>query len=447
MTIINTLSHRMREEWQSPGVQKYLKNTGWAFLGKFFSLIISFITTIYVIRHLGPNNYGLLTFSISFVGLFSFLASLGIDNILYRELSKDIGRKDELLGTSLFLKITASLMAIIIILVSSHLLQNDQVTKLLILINSFTLFFSSFGVIGYFFQACVQAKYQASSLIIVSLILNSLKILVIFFNKGIIYFAFVFFLENLLYAIIGFILYTRSGNNIFSWRFKKELAFSLLKDSWPLMISSAFVLIYTRIDQVMLKFMTTNFNVGIYDAAARISEIWYFIPSLIISSIFPAIINSKKVGIEFFKTRLTKLYSLVFYLAVIVAFPVSFFAHSIIQILYGDDFIDGALVLSIYVWAGIPVFLTIAINTYLLAENKTWVSFTGSGIGMITNVFLNILLIPLYGIYGAAVATLISYSIIPFCLLLGAGNGHYILIKNGILYPLSWFFTILSKKN
>lgn len=431
--------NHIKDRWQHVGFQKYFKNTSWAFFGRIFSLGVSFLTTIYVIRHLGPDNYGLLTFSISFVGLFSFIASLGIDSILFRELSTDLTRKNELLGTSFFLKVTASAMAMILIFISTYIIKADSITRLLILINSFTLIFGAFGVIGYFFQARVQAKYQAISLILVTLVLSSLKILVIFFNKGIIYFAFVFFLENILYAIIALFLYTKSGNSLFNWSIKKAVAISLLKDSWPLMLSSAFIFIYTRVDQVMLKFITNNFNVGVYDAAARISEIWYFIPSLIISSIFPAILNSRKVSSEFFKERLIKLYSLMFYMAILVAIPVTLFSHLIIKTIYGNDFIQAAGVLSIYVWAAIPVFLTIALNTYLLAENKTMISFWGSAVGMVVNILLNIWLIPIYGIYGAASATLISYSLIPFSIILFKDTrAHILLIKDGVIYPFKW---------
>ena len=431
-----SLLKEIRGKWENEGFQKYFKNTSWALFGRIFSLGISFLTTIYVIRHLGPDNYGLLTFSVSFVGLFAFIATLGIDNILYKELSKNLERKDELLGTSLFLKILASVIAIIFISISTYLIKYDDVTKLLILINSFTLFFASFGIIGYFFQANIQYKYQAISLILVTLILSSLKILVILFDKGIIYFSFVFFLENILYALIGIYFYTISGNNIFNWKLKKTIAFNILRDSWPLMLSSALVVIYTKIDQVMLKFITNDFNVGIYDAAARISEVWYFIPALITNSIFPAIINSQKVGKEFFEMRLTKLYSLMFYMSICVALPVSLLSHQIIRAIYGNNFIQGAGVLGIYVWAGVPVFLTIAINTYLLSENKTKVLFVGSLIGTLTNILLNFWFIPIYGIYGAATATLISYSLIPLStLLFKETRVHNLLIKNGILYP------------
>lgn len=436
----STIFNHIKAGWQHAGFQKYFKNTGWALFGKVFSLGISFITSIYVIRHLGPSNYGLLTFSVSFVSLFSFIASLGVDSVLYRELSKDISKKDELIGTALFLKVIASCVAILAIWVTMFLTNTDAVTKLLIAINSCTLLFASFTVIGYYFQAKVQAQYQAISLIGVTLILNTLKVLVLYFNKGMIYFAFVLFLEYILYALFTFYFYSRSGNRLRDLTVKSTIAYSLLKDSWPLMLSSAFIIIYTRIDQVMLKFITTDFNVGIYDAAARISEVWYFIPALIISSVFPAIINAQKVDEAMFTGRLTKLYSVLFYMSFLVALPITLFSDMIIRTIYGPAFIQAGGVLSIYVWAGIPVFISMAVNTYLLAENKNTVAFVSSVIGMITNVLLNLWFIPLYGVYGAAYATLVSYSLVPLSIILFKDTrGQLVLIKNGITIPFVWF--------
>lgn len=434
-----TIITELKERWWDAGFQKYLKNTGWAFFGKFVSLIISFFAGIYVIRHLGPANYGLLSFSVSFVALFSFIASLGVDSVLYRELAKDISRRNELLGTALLLKVVASLAAMLAIFGGAYLLAVDALTKLLIFINSFTLLFSSFTVVGYYFQAKVQAKYQAIPLICVTLIMSLLKVGVIALNKGIIYFACVLAFEYVLYMLFNLYYYSRFGNSVFAFRFKKDVAISLLRDSWPLMLSSAFIIVYTRIDQVMLKFITNDFNVGIYDAAVRLSEVWYFIPALIIGSVFPAVINARKISESLFQARIVKLYSLLFYLSLCAAIPVSIFSHFIIRLVYGEGFMEAAGVLSVYVWAGVPVFLSMVLNTYLLAENKNIISFTGAAIGMVANVLLNLTFIPLYGVYGAAIATLISYTLVIGAALLFKGSREQIFfMKEGIVHPVRW---------
>lgn len=403
-----------KDKWSHSGFQKYVKNIGLIFIGKIISLAISFFTTIYVIRHLGPDNYGVVAFAVSFVGIFSFLSSLGIDQILYRELSNDISKKESLLGTGFGLKVIGSLSSFLLILIFSYFTNSNAITRLVIAINAAGMVFGAANVIGLYFQAQVKSIYQSLGLIIVTLILSVLKILVVYFDKGIIYFSLVLFLENVLYAIIGIYIYRREKNSIFKWRFDRGIAKSMLADSWPLILTVGFTLVYTRIDQVMLNFLTSSTaNVGIYDSAARLSEVWYFIPGLIVGAVFPAIVNARKTDIGVFRSRLVMLYSLMFYMGIIVAVPVSLFSKFIIVLIYGQAFVAASGVLSIYVWAGVPAFLSIAMGSYLVAENYARISFISSFVGMVSNVLLNLYLIPRFGMTGAAYATLISYSLIP----------------------------------
>ena len=99
-------------------------------------------------------------------------------------------------------------------------------------------------------------------------------------------------------------IYKKFKYKILSWKFNKKLALQILKDSWPLLFVGAFTLIYSRIDQVMVKQFIDQTAVGLYGAAVTIAEIWYFIPAIIISSLFPAIVNSKKINENVYKKRL-----------------------------------------------------------------------------------------------------------------------------------------------
>ncbi len=145
-------------------------------------------------------------------------------------------------------------------------------------------------------------------------------------------------------------------------------------------------------------------------------EAWYFIPVTLCNSIFPAIVNAKNVSIEFYNNRMQKLYDLLTWLAIGIAVPVTIFSDQIIQLLFGSEFSSAAPVLTIYIWAGVAVFLGVASSQFLINENLTKLSFIRNFIGMILNVVLNLILIPKYGIIGSAVATLVSYSVVIFVL-------------------------------
>ena len=102
------------------------------------------------------------------------------------------------------------------------------------------------------------------------------------------------------------------------------------------------------------------------------------------------------------------------WIAVAIALPTTFLAPWIIKILYGNAYSPAASVLSIYIWAGVFVFLGVASSQYLMAENYTRISFYRTFIGAIVNVILNIILIPKYTINGAAIATVVSYFVATF---------------------------------
>jgi O-antigen/teichoic acid export membrane protein len=418
----------LKEKWQHAGFQKYFQNTGWIFSMKVLSMIVSFIATLFIARNLGPTNFGQLSYAISFVGIFSFIASLGIDNILYRELIKYPDRRKEFLGSAFMIKITGGVIGIILISIFALLWATDDVSKILIIIISGTFIFNPFQIIGYEFQAQVKSKYPSIIAFVATLILNILKVIIILEGKGVIYLALILLLEPIIYALFYWIIYEKQiGSKISQWRFDKDIAIALLKDSWPLIFSGAFALVYSEIDQILIKNMIDAHAVGIYDSAVRVAEVWYFVPNIIMMSLFPAIINAKIVSAELYLKRLKKLSLLLTGLAVSIAIITTLFAPAMIYILYGVAFMSGTIILQIYVWSLIGSFLGSLVANYLVAENYRHISFFVNLIPMIVNVILDIYLIPKYGIIGPAWATLMAYSLSPMILLLFARTRKTIL--------------------
>ena len=402
----------------SSGSKRYFANTSWLLFERISRMVITLLVGIYIARYLGPSNYGLLSYAQSFVVLFSAIATLGLDNIVVRDLVGNEKKRDELLGVTFILKVAGSILLLGILAVVVRFTTNDNFTNLLIFIIALAIIFQSFNAIDFYFRSKVLAKYAvyARTASVVSSAI--IKFLLIYFKMGLIYFAAVTVIESVILAIVLIIMYTKQKLNIFNWRIKFDLAKRLLKDSWPLILSGIAISIYMRIDQVMIKEMVDTKGVGNYAVAVRLSEVWYFIPMAITSSVFPAIINAKKIGEKLYYGRLQKLYDLMTWLAVGIALPITFLANDIIRLLFGIQYQDAAGVLRIYIWAGIFVFLGVASSQYLIAENYTRVSFFVTFMGMIANVILNIILIPKYGINGAATATLLSQFMVAFSIIL-----------------------------
>lgn len=413
------------EKWQNAGFQRYFKNTGWMLISRIFGMVISFLSIIFIARQLGPENFGQLSYAVSFVSIFSIFAYFGIETVLYRDLIKYPDRKKEFLGTALIVKLTAGLFAAIITSGFAIFLADNDVSKILIFILTGTFIFNSFQIITYEFQSQVKSKYPAIVSILVTLTLNILKIFVVIGGKGVIYLASILLLESILYMIFYWSIYEKIlGEKINQWTFNKNIAVKLLKDSWPLIFSSAFALVYARIDQVFIKHMIDAHAVGIYDSAVKIAEAWYFIPGIIVGSLFPALINAKKHSEILYRERLRKLSILLLTIATTVAIITTILAPIIIKILYGQNFMGGVIILKIYVWANIATFLGILITNYLVAENYRKILFFISFIPMIMNIILNLIWIPKYGIVGSAYATLISYSLSPLSLILFKNTRH-----------------------
>lgn len=406
--------------WNSDGLKRYTANTLWALVARITSLVVSFFVSIYLVRYLGPENYGQLSYAISFVGLFSIISNVGIDNILYRDLIKYPSERNAYLGSAFIIKFAAGALASLATIISVYLLSTSDVSRLVIVLLSATFLFNAFNVIGYQFQADVAQKYTSIIALFAVFTLNLLKLLVIWMDEGILYIGVIFLIESILYAVLFLAAYLWRYGSLLNWRFSRRISLSLLRDSWPFIFIAAFTTIYARIDQVMLKHMMDASAVGLYDAAVRLAEIWLFVPALIASSLFPAIVNARENNPIEYKKRLVLLTGLLAIFGLLVAIPATILAEEMTLFLYGSAFIASAGVLSIYVWASVFASIDIVVRYFLIAENRRTLIFIISMGTALVNVGLNLFLIPKYGIIGAAWATLISYVLltVPFLLIL-----------------------------
>ncbi len=302
-----------------PGFKKYFANTSWLIVEKVFRSVLLLVVGVYVVRYLGPGQFGLLSYAISLFALFSAINTLGLDSIVVRELVKNEIKRDELLGTAFFLKLAGAFSVLAVLYIVIHFTSSDSLSNLLIFIIASSAIFQSFSVIDFYFQSKVLSKYVVYVQLVLLTVSSCIKLFLIWFQAPLLYFAVVFLVDGIILAIGLTIAYLSQKLNIFDWRFRTELAVRLLKDSWPLILSGIAVSIYMRIDQVMIKHMLDTEAVGQYAAAVKLSEVWNFIPMIICSSLFPAIINAKNRSKEFYQARLQKLYNLMVWTAIPIA--------------------------------------------------------------------------------------------------------------------------------
>ena len=320
------------------GFMKYFKNTSWLFGEKILRMVVGLFVGIWVARYLGPEQFGLFSYAKSFVGLFTAIATLGLNGIVVRELVKDESRCDELIGTTFWLKVMGAFGVLLILAIAINFTSNDTYTNTLVFIIASATIFQSFNVVDFYFQSKVMSKFVVYANIISFFLSSIVKIVLILNDAPLIAFAWVVLFDSLVLAL-GFVyfFFRNSSFKIKNLTFRRETAIDLLRDSWPLILSGIVISIYMKIDQVMIKELLGTNAVGQYAAAVRISEAWYFIPVVIASSLFPAIINAKKQSEELYYERLQRLYDLMVWMAIAIALPMTFMSDWIVELLYGGQ--------------------------------------------------------------------------------------------------------------
>jgi O-antigen/teichoic acid export membrane protein len=391
------------------GFRKYFANTSWLLGERVLRMAVSLFVGIYVARYLGPERFGLLSYALSFVGIFVALATLGLDEVVVRELIKTPEQREKILGTSFLLKLVGTLLMWAAILVAIPLTENDLQTNILIIIIAFGVFFQAFNVIDLSFQAEVKSKYVVHAQFIQLIVSSTIKIILIVNEAPLIWFASVFFLDAIVLALGLVFTYLHNSNKIFSWKWSYETSKHLLHDSWPLIFAGIVVSVYMKIDQLMIKEMLGAKEVGLYAAAVKLSEAWYFIPIAIASSLYPAIINARDYQKEVYYQKIQNLFDLMVWIAVSIALPTTFLTTLVVEFLYGKEYLGSSSVLIIHIWTAVFVFLGVASSKYLLAENFIKKTFYRTFIGALLNIIMNYYLIGIIGIQGAAISTLVSH--------------------------------------
>jgi polysaccharide transporter, PST family len=399
----------------SDDLSNIIKNTLWLLGDKIFRLGGGLLVGILVAKYLGPEQFGLFNFAFSFVWLFSYVVTLGLDEILVRDLIKYPEQKNALLGTAIFLKSVGGVVAFIAIVLIIFSIRPEQYDVCLLTITiAVPMILKNIGVFRLWFESQLQSKYNvwAENMAFVSVSL--VRLYLIYTHAPLIYFA-VALSGEVVISSLAFLYYYKSiGSSITEWKVSKQIAQQLLKESWPLILSGMAIMIYVKSDQFILGLMAGNHETGIYSVAARISEVWFFIPTAIVPSFFPSIMEAKRISKEIYYDKLQKLFNLMSLISITIALTMTFLSKWIVVFLFGNSYAEAGAVLAIHVWSGIFVFLGVSSAKYYIAENLQKNYFYQTLIGAISNVLLNIILIPKFGALGSAIATVIAYGLSLF---------------------------------
>jgi len=409
MTFVSRVVDRVYHLASHQGFKRYFANTSWLFAEKVLRMIVGLFVGVWIARYLGPEKYGLLSYAQSFVGLFTAIATLGLDGIVVRELVKDERRRDELLGTAFWLKVMGGFGVLLLVALALNFTSNDWYTNFIVFIVALGTVFQAFDVVDMYFQAKVMGKYIAYANAL-SLFTGSLfKIYLILSEAPLVYFAWAVVFDSVVLALGYMYFYTLQKERFIKWKFNVDLALKYIKIGTPLILSNIITIFIMRIDQVMIKELRDTYEVGVYAASTRLTEVWYIFAVIITNSLFPALLNAKEKSELLFKERFRNLLILLYTISLLLSIIIQIFSHDIVKLLFGSNFYPTADILVVQIWTSVFVFLGFASTKWLLVYNKQKQQFYRALSALITNVILNYPLIKIYGGLGAAYATLISW--------------------------------------
>lgn len=406
---------KLKQQKNHQGFIRYFKNTSWMIAEQCLRIIAGLFVGIWVARYLGPEQFGIFSYVLAFTAVFGGIAKLGLDGIIVRELVNHPEKIDTYLGTAFWLKVIGAIIVIGLMAGIVPFTSNNNQTNFFIFIITAGLVFQSFEVVDFYFQSQVRAKIVSICKVSQLALSSVIKIYLVINQKELLYFVLVAFFDTLCLALSYILAYRIiNANNPFYKYFDLSIAKKLVKVSWPLIFSTIVIMIYMRTDQIMIKNMLGDYEVGIYSAAIRMSEAFYFIPMLITASIFPAILNAKKQSKEHYKQRLQSLYTIMIWMAIVIALPVTLFSDWIILLLFGEAYQEAGQILMIHIWASIFVFLGVASGKWFIAENLIFIAFLRTFFGALINIALNYIMIPVYGCIGAAVSSLFAQIFVAY---------------------------------
>ncbi len=401
-TLIRRITHN------SDTKAKIIENLLWSVLGKLANLASGLIVGIIVARYLGPSSYGVMNYVISYVFIFQTLAVFGLDSIEVREESRATTDKNIIIGTAFAIKITLGIVAMLLCVGTSLYMDSDARTTMLVAIYSFTILLNAFSVIRNHFMAILDNKYVVMSEISRTAAGIVLKLILIWADASLTWFVTIYMLDYLLLAG-GYISSYRSRiGRISLWRYDHTYARFLIKESFPLLLTSAAVIIYQRIDQVMIGQIINKESVAYFSVASRFVEVLIYIPMMLSQTITPVLVRIREQSVTAYIEKAQQFMNFSLWATLLLSAVTSLLAYWIVRLTYGTSYLPAVAILQVMAFKGASVALSNTAGAMLVAERLQRYAFLRDITGCIVCVVLNYVFLPRYGVIAAAYIAIIS---------------------------------------
>ena len=393
----------------------YFANTSWMVFGRLFKALIAFIVGIFVARYLGPDRYGVLNYAIGVSSLFVVFTSMGLNRVLTLDFVRKSYSDEALLGSSLFLRNIGALISLLSVILFLIISKSDLETTLLTIICSISFFARPFENLRFLFEAKVWAKNIAIVEAIQCILSSLLRIYFILVKEDVLWFA-VSWLSEWIFVSLGYVyVYRKKINKHWIFDYNKDAIFHLLRQGFPLLLSGIAIVVYQQIDKIMIRDMLIfdgDEQLGFYSVAARIMPFVFLIPQMLSKALVPALLNSES-NQDKYKKRLQLYLDIMTWTGISLSMILITISKPLIWF-YGQEFSSSVILLQIMALKGVFFTMSLSSGLWIISQGLNKWALLRNLAGAITNIILNLFMIPLYGALGASYATVISLIISSF---------------------------------
>lgn len=383
--------------WRSAAV-----NGGWILADKVLRQGLTVLIGAWVARHLGPDQYGVLAYALALLAFFQVAAALGADSLLVRDIANQPEQAGEVLGVALRLRLIAGSVAWGLAVVAVAALQGwSHPAVLLIALAGAILVFQPGDLVDLWFQSQSQSRRTVAARIGAYLISAGGKVALILAGAPLWTFALMVSVEAALCAA-GMYLAYRVYPAPRTWTWSSTIARALLRENWPFLLSGLSVITYLRIDQVMLEQMMGSGQLGIYAAMLPLSVAAQVVPMALMSALSPLVARSKQQDQRAYEELLVQVFRLFGSLGLAASLGIAVLAPWIVPLLYGPAYGPGVPVLMVHAAGNFFAFQGVAQGLWLVNERAGMIGMYKSILGALVSVGANFLLIPRFGLMGAA---------------------------------------------
>ena len=390
----------------NPSNNVYSKNAIMLLSDNIIKLALNFVLSIFIARYFGPERFGQVNYVLAFIGILQVFVLFGFEGIVLKDIGLGLYPESRILGTVIKTRLLLAVIVFSIGLVIFYF-YFDKSLLFIYFILGVQLFICSLHILKEWYQIKSLNKYTVIASQISFIIIFLLKITLILLSKDIIWYAYILTLGSLIEALLLLIFFKRQTKRVNIEKFNIPYVKHLFKASLPLLFQNFAIIIYMKIDQLMIGKMLSVYDLGLYSISVSISGIVYFIPMAVSNAVYPKIAQAKKDGKDY-EALLVKLGSVNIFICVLFAIVCTLFAPFIISNLYGEAYSVAGSVIQIHSWAGVFVAIGVSHGSFIIFNNMQKYSLIGTVFSAIINIIGNFICIPIWGINGAAFTVILS---------------------------------------